>query len=75
VIVDATDTARELIARTYLPIAQAGAELLKRYFQKELMVIQRFLAEVLAMQKRMTDELIAREGQAGRQRQSNDAAR
>lgn len=67
VLVEATDTARKLIARTYLPIAQAGAELLMQYSLKELMVIQRFLAEALALQKRMMDELIAREGQARRQ--------
>jgi DNA-binding MarR family transcriptional regulator len=63
VLVEATDKARVLIAGSYGPIARAGAELLGRYSTRELIVISRFLDEALALQKQMTDALIARERQ------------
>jgi DNA-binding MarR family transcriptional regulator len=61
VMVEATDKARALAASAYGPIARAGAELLSRYSIKELMLLSRFLDEVLALQRQMTEALIARE--------------
>ncbi len=61
VLVEATDKARALAASAYGPIARAGAELLSRYSIKELMLLSRFLDEALALQRQMTEALIARE--------------
>jgi DNA-binding MarR family transcriptional regulator len=61
VMVAATDKARALAANAYGPIARAGAELLSRYSIKELMLLSRFLDEALALQRQMTEALIARE--------------
>jgi len=61
VLVKATEKTRELIRSTYLPIAQAGAKMLGKYSVEELTAIRRFLDEALALQQRMTDELIKRE--------------
>ena len=61
VVVDLTDTARALVAGGYGPIVRAGAEMLGRYSIQELTLIRRFVEDALALQQRMTEQLIARE--------------
>jgi DNA-binding MarR family transcriptional regulator len=61
VVVDLTDKARALVAGGYGPIVRAGADMLGRYSVHELMLIRRFVEDALALQQRMTEELIARE--------------
>jgi DNA-binding MarR family transcriptional regulator len=59
VLVEATDKTRELARGTYGPIAEAGAEMLARYSIDHLTVIRRFLEDALALQRRMTETLVA----------------
>jgi DNA-binding MarR family transcriptional regulator len=61
VVVDLTDKARALIGGAYGPIVRSGAEMLGRYSIQDLTVIRRFVEDALALQQRMTEELIARE--------------
>jgi DNA-binding MarR family transcriptional regulator len=61
VLVRATDKTAKLTAEVYQPIGRAGEELLATYSTAELEIIDKFAREALALQLRMTDELIARE--------------
>ena len=61
VLVEATAKAQALIEACYMPTARAGAEMLRAYGAEELQAIRRFLADALALQARMTEELVARD--------------
>jgi|SRR5690348_3505076 len=56
VLVEATEKAQKLIARHYLPIARAGAQLLGKYSLAELEAVRRFVSDALALQRRTTAE-------------------
>ena len=61
ILVETTDRTRQLVQKTYGPIAKAGAELLARYSIDELTAIRRFLEDAFALQRRMTEALVERE--------------
>jgi DNA-binding MarR family transcriptional regulator len=62
VLVEAAEAAQRVTAEAYLPLGAAGSELLSRYSMEELRVVAEILAESLAMQERMTEQLRARHG-------------
>ena len=61
VLVEATARAQALIEACYTPTARAGAEMLGAYGVEELQAIRRFLTDALALQTRMTEDLMARD--------------
>jgi DNA-binding MarR family transcriptional regulator len=60
VMVEAAEEARRVTAEAYLPLGVAGAEMLKKYSEAELRVVQDVLTESMALQERMMHELLAR---------------
>lgn len=54
VLVEATEPAQQLVATHYLPIATAGADMLRAYPLDALEAVRRFVADALALQQRMT---------------------
>ena len=62
VMVEAAEEAQRVTAEAYLPLGAAGAEMLKKYSEAELAVVQQVLTESMALQERMTTELLARHG-------------
>jgi DNA-binding MarR family transcriptional regulator len=56
--VEATDTTKQLARDAYGPIARAGERMLGRYSVQELESVRRFLEDALALQQRMTADLV-----------------
>jgi DNA-binding MarR family transcriptional regulator len=61
VFVVATDTTRDLIRATYMPIARAGAKMLANYSLADLAAVRRFVGDALDLQQRMTATLVERQ--------------
>jgi DNA-binding MarR family transcriptional regulator len=64
VMVEAADEAQRVTAEAYLPLGAAGAEMLQKYTEAELIVVQAVLTESMALQERMMAELLTRHGKA-----------
>jgi DNA-binding MarR family transcriptional regulator len=64
VMVEAADEAQRVTAEAYLPLGEAGAEMLQKYTEAELIVVQAVLTESMALQERMMAELLARHGKS-----------
>lgn len=64
VMVEMADEAQKVTAEAYLPLGAAGAELLAKYSEAELRVVKDVLIESMALQERMTQELLAKHGKA-----------
>lgn len=62
VMVEAAEEAQKVTAEAYLPLSAAGAEMLKEYSVTELKVVLEVLTESMALQERMTGELLKRHG-------------
>jgi DNA-binding MarR family transcriptional regulator len=60
VLVAITDKTLAMAASTYAPSKEAGVKMLSRYTEAELKAFAGLLEEVIAVQERMTDELIVR---------------
>jgi hypothetical protein len=60
VLVSITQQTRAFTAATYAPSGEAGAKMLSKYSEAELTTFARLLEESIAVQERMTDDLIAR---------------
>jgi DNA-binding MarR family transcriptional regulator len=60
VLVAITEKTVAMTAATYTPAGEAGAKVLSRYTEAELRTFARLLEECIAIQERMTDELVAR---------------
>ncbi len=60
VMVEAAEEAQRVTAEAYLPLGIAGAAMLEKYGEADLRVAQAILKDSLALQERMTEELLAR---------------
>ncbi len=60
VMVEAAEEAQRVTAEAYLPLGVAGAAMLEKYGEADLRVAQAILKDSLALQERMTEELLAR---------------
>lgn len=58
--VEAAEEAHRVTAEAYLPLGAAGEVLLAKYTVAELQVVEAVLTESMALQEKMTDELLAR---------------
>lgn len=65
VLVEAAESALRMIEEAYGPLAEAGARMLETYSLEELRTVERVLTESMALQERMTTELLARHGRRG----------
>ena len=64
VMVESAEAAQKVTAEAYLPLGAAGAEMLKKYSVAELRLVLDVLTESMALQERMTGELLERHGKA-----------
>ncbi|QQR36162.1 MarR family transcriptional regulator [Devosia oryziradicis] len=64
VMVEAADAAHALAAQAYGPPQQAGAAMLARYSAAELDAFIRILEDSVALQRRLTEALIAEDAQS-----------
>lgn len=58
--VEAAEEAHRVTAEAYLPLGAAGEVLLAKYTVAELQVVEAVLTESMALQEKMTGELLAR---------------
>lgn len=60
ILIEVAENTERLVAEVYQPTAEAGADMLAKYSDAELNVIQRMLAESTSLQERLTADLLAR---------------
>jgi DNA-binding MarR family transcriptional regulator len=60
VLVEAAEAAEALVREAYLPLQQAGNELLGKYTEAELTLFARILTDSLSVQEEMTRTFLAR---------------
>ncbi|HEY4372334.1 MAG TPA: MarR family transcriptional regulator [Burkholderiales bacterium] len=66
VLVESTDKTRSTIDAAYIPVAKGGEALLESYTTKELEVVRRFMEDALALQQRITADLLSQGRKKGK---------
>jgi DNA-binding MarR family transcriptional regulator len=61
VLIEAAEKTGQLTTEVYQPVADAGAAMLANYTAAELQVLQRVLAESIALQQKLTEDLSKRQ--------------